>query len=383
MHHFQLDELGSLLFWAPMIRGALAWAADTNQLQRKVAGLLVRLLRLNRLGCLLFLATLAQILLAWASGSAQRQREAVEVILNARAGVSYRGWEGEYFGVDDRDRRGPRDESPSVRWLSNHLGVDYCYDVAAVEIGNLSHGWSFDETKMDETLVAVSNLQNLESLSFRVTTLKDEQLKHLKNLSNLKSLEFWKADLSDPLLATLPSLPKLNTILIANSDPPDRGPKVTDEGLRHLAKQPALTSVLLLRVPLTQKAMGHLASCRNLNELTLWCFDSPLSRDAISQLNGSSIKSLRLDGEQINDETIRDLRSFSTLEALLIESWNVTESCFDDIAQMRNLKLVEFRGAGVKRASALKLLKKRPDLKIRVHFGDLYGAHMVDLKPDR
>ena len=113
-----------------------------------------------------------------------------------------------------------------------------------------------------EAIKALSNFQNLESLSLWGTTVTDNDIRQLAGLSNLRLIDLTFTDVTGESLRTLSSLTELVSVRLEGCD-------VKDEHLAPLADMPQLAMLYLGRSKVTDAGLKHLRGLKNLNLLQL------------------------------------------------------------------------------------------------------------------
>jgi serine/threonine protein kinase len=110
-------------------------------------------------------------------------------------------------------------------------------------------------TMDDESLRALSELEELTTVNLSLAPLTGSGLRHLQASKNLRSLVLDHTRLSDDGLASLKDLPGLETLSLV-------GCNVTDVGLAHLYELPAIRSVNLIDTRVTSAAIEKLRAVR-------------------------------------------------------------------------------------------------------------------------
>ena len=128
------------------------------------------LLRIS-LRALLVLVLLTGGWMGWLVQSARTQRAAVAAIQRSDGYVEYE-WD-----ITNPARK-PGGGPPWPKWLVDRLGVDYFYNVVAVDL---------DDRATDLDLVRVGNLTRLRSLQLSRSQVTDAGLEYLQGLTSLKS----------------------------------------------------------------------------------------------------------------------------------------------------------------------------------------------------
>lgn len=256
---------------------------------------------------------------------------------------------------------------PKLEWLS--LGVyDEGTDVsdaglaALGELGSLKH-LDLSGTKIsDGGLKHLAKLEQLESLSLESTKVTEQGLAYLEPLQSLESLRLYTGSpttdvgaehlaklkslrqLSDRLVITdkgvaqLATLPHLERLMLSGATITDVATKhasgmkslkwlwlqhcpVTDDGMSELAKLESLEFLLLLDTQVTGKGFAHLRGLPNLRIVAVAFGDhqstEPLVLAEIGNLE--QIDDLRIGGQGLNGNSLRDIAGLLDLEELDLE----------------------------------------------------------------
>ena len=211
--------------------------------------------------------------LAWFVVPAVQQREAVAHFQD-KGGMVFYEYQCDEAGVllphAERYRVKPR----GPRWLRRLSGVDLfnkavVLDLSAVEV-------------RDEDLGPLGDLPRLQSLVFLRGTVSQAGLAHVGRLKSLKRLYFIFTDIDDAGLAHIAALGGLERLAL-------KGP-ITDDGLTSLAGLKKLRSLILFEMEVTGQGLAHLAGLASLETLSVRI--PTLTDNALEHL--SSLKNLRL-----------------------------------------------------------------------------------------
>lgn len=269
---------------------------------------------------LLVAVTILCVLLGWQIHRARLQHAAVQAIREAG------GWV--YYDYQDYDPKTCKLNASAIpwepAWLPAPLNVDFFHNVEAVNMEFHADG----VVRRDKSLPPVDisrhleHLPRLRFLGINSGFVDDDGLRYVGQMKRLEVLLFWDApDITDAGAAHLGDMPRLRSIGMGNSQVGDRGLAVlarlprleglsmqrnnfTDAGLASLAGHPRLKSVWIGGLQdrpsrITDAGVTHLAKLPALEELDLQHTQVTLA--GLAPLEGMALKSLYLNGSQADD----------------------------------------------------------------------------------
>ncbi len=240
------------------------------------------LLRIS-LRALLVLVLLTGGWMGWLVQSARTQRTAVAAIQRSDGYVEY---EWDITNPARKPSKGPA----WPKWLVDHLGVDYFYNVVAVDL---------DDRATDLDLVRVGNLTSLRSLQLSRSQVTDAGLEYLQGLTSLKRLTLRVTDVTDAGLAHLQGLTGLEELRLGSTG-------CSDAGLAHLSALPRLRILGLGNTQVTTAGLARLKASNRLEELVLG--GTGVTDDDLAHLKVmTSLRSLRLGGADLTDDGLAHL----------------------------------------------------------------------------
>ena len=173
---------------------------------------------------------------------------------------------------------------------------------------------------------ALSALTNLEWLSLADVNL-GEPLPLAENCPNLISIDLEKCSLTDQSLANLDRYKKLLFVRLAGN------PKITDAGLKHIAKLTGLRQLDLAGSSVTGFGLAQLTGLKNLTDLGLQ--DTAITDDALEHVGAMpGLESLDLWGCKITDAGFRHLRG-KNLHVRIAENSRFDGTGFQYLAKSR------------------------------------------------
>ena len=179
-------------------------------------------------------------------------------------------------------------------------------------------------------------------------------------------------------------------------------PRITDAGVKHLARLKHLKSLQLLRVPdLTDAALGLFAGLAELEALTLSAssiqgtgFDqlihlkklnmlvtanSPITDTGLASIGRlTSLTNLWIGGGDYSDAGVANLAHLSELQTLGLGSSHCTAACLDHLASLRKLETLALSGRQINDAWIDELAHLK-----QLHAIQIDGAQVSDEALDR
>ncbi|QDT77278.1 Leucine Rich repeats (2 copies) [Gimesia maris] len=120
----------------------------------------------------------------------------------------------------------------------------------------------YDTNVEDAELRYLNNMKNLRMLNLTDNFITDQGLIHLKPLKNLEYLSLNKTDITDAGLVHLSELKKLRNLYLSNTS-------ITDQGLVHLKGLKNLAILSLINTKVTDAGLSHLQQLDQLQKLYL------------------------------------------------------------------------------------------------------------------
>lgn len=208
----------------------------------------------------------------------------------------------------------------------------------------------------DEAVRHLQVCKRLQSLGLGHRVIGADEIERLAGWKSLRRLSISRATLSDEALAALGGLENVDTLELVDCGLPDAR-------LSHLRLPPKTTTLLLSRNEIAGPGLVHLA--------------------------GSSIKTLGLEYNDLDDGSIRHLPQLQTLKKLFLEYCEkltdagirtgilqgmthldelrlrgmrkVTDASLDDLAKFGHLKTLSVRGVGITNDGVERLKKAMPE----------------------
>jgi hypothetical protein len=180
----------------------------------------------------------------------------------------------------------PNAPPPGPEWLRNFLGEEYFQDVVYINLADRVAS----EGDADAKLIAA--LPKLEYLDMGFCSLTDQALHHLGGVRTLRVLHV------------------------------DRN-KLTDDGLRHLARATRLESIDISSIyGIRGPGLRHLTSLKALQELDLQYL--PLDCDWLKELVDMRLEKLMLSKTPLEDSHLEHVGQITSLVILSIDRTNIT-----------------------------------------------------------
>jgi internalin A len=221
--------------------------------------------------------------MGWLVRSARVQRAAVAAIQRVNGYVEY-----EWDFTNPNRKPSPRSWWP--KWLVDSLGVEYFFNIVAVDlddratdlelvhVGNLTRLRSLQLSQSEVTdsgLAYLQGLTSLKRLTLKFTGVTDAGLAHLKGLTSLEEIRLQATGCSDAGLAHLSALPHLKILGLANT-------RVTAAGLARLKAASRLEQVIISGTRVTDDDLAHLEGLKSLRLLGLG--NAPVSEQVVDRL---------------------------------------------------------------------------------------------------
>ncbi len=161
-------------------------------------------------------------------------------------------------------------------------------------LSGLSHLDLSSSRFSSDPLIYLSELTQLDQLSFYDTNVEDAELAYLKNMKKLRMLNLTDNFITDQGLVHLKGLKNLESLSLRKTE-------ITDAGLAHLSELNKLRNLYLSNTSITDKGLMHLKCLKNLAILSLSnteVTDAGLSH--LEQLN--QLQKLYLDNTQVSED---------------------------------------------------------------------------------
>jgi hypothetical protein len=177
--------------------------------------------------------------------------------------------------------------------------------------------------------------------------ITDEGMKHVARLAGLKSLILQNCQMTDAGLAALAALKSLELLMINKT-------RITDEGLVHLRQFPALRQLSIRDISGSDGGLSrgfqHLGALGQLTHLELgnWSPDSPPLGDAdLEHIVGlKKLRSLMLNRFNISDSGVERLVELPALEWLNLDpTASLSDDALGSISRMVELRSLTIGGA--------------------------------------
>jgi hypothetical protein len=160
---------------------------------------------------------------------------------------------------------------------------------------------------------------------------------------------------TDANLAVFRNLPDVTTIELNNN------PRVTDDGLEHLAGLSKLRVLYLYRANVKGPGIRHLP--RNLQVLMLR--HSPLTDEGLASLkNMPRLSTLRIGFTNVTDRGLAHLSELSALEDLELRNTDVTDAGLEHLRTLKNLSVLSLDHTKVTGAGVARLQQALPNCQI-------------------
>jgi hypothetical protein len=156
------------------------------------------------------------------------------------------------------------------------------------------------------------------------TKVTDEGLRELARLKSLQSLHLYSADVTDAGLKELAALKNLQSLYLGST-------KVTDAGLKKLAGLKSLQSLYLYSTEVTDAGLKELAGLKSLQSLGLG--STKVMDMGLKELAGlNRLKSLNLAGTKVTGTGLKELAGLKSLQSLELDATQVTDAGLSSVS---------------------------------------------------
>ena len=184
----------------------------------------------------------------------------------------------------------------------------------------------------DEAMKVIGGLPKLERVSLRLTRVTSDGLRELCRCKTLQSIGIEGTPVTDAGLEHLLALPQLTGLSLGVYED---SAKVTDDGMKTIAKLTKLKRLSVSGIPITDEGLGHLAPLTKLEHLNI--DNTDISEDGLAALEPlGSLKSLRY-YKPITDASAPHLAKVTSLERIS-SNLDVTDKGVKEIAKLTNLQ---------------------------------------------
>jgi internalin A len=212
----------------------------------------------------------------------------------------------------------------------------------------------------DEGLAQLSHDHLLERLYCFKPKITDAGVKHLAKLRRLKKLELLRVpELTDAALAHLAGLSELEEINLS-------GASINGSGLVHLAGLRQLKSLVIPDTALDDSGLANLCRLTGLKQLYIGggaYTDAGLA--GLSNLTG--LTELGIGSEACTDAGLAKLVGLTNLRTLQINGSRISDAWLDRITAMRSLRQVIIDGAQISDEAIQRLHRSLPEVEIFVN----------------
>jgi len=208
----------------------------------------------------------------------------------------------------------------------------------------------------DEAVKHLQSCKRLSNLSLGYREITADEIERLAGWKTLRRLAITHATLSDAALEALAKLPSVDTLELIDCG-------LTDERLAHLRLPPKTVTLLLGRNEIAGPGLVHLAGG---NLKTLGLEYNNLDDDTIRHLPQlRTLKKLFLEYcEKLTDAGIRTgvLQGMTHLEELRLRGMKkVTDASLDDLVKFGHLKTISVRSVGITNDGVERMKKGMPE----------------------
>jgi hypothetical protein len=228
-------------------------------------------------------------------------------------------------------------------------------------------------------LAPLAELRHVWELDLMGTFVNDDTLEWLKNMEELRRLYISRTRVTDQGLRKLGCLKRLNYVIIhAKID--SKEAKMTDGAVRELATLPALQTLMLNNVEISDAGVAFLAANPNLEMLAV--SPDPISKVKISDAGVAAMAampklgSLGLNRSAVTDGALAVMAkpgAFAKLAVLDLSNTAVSDvgiQNLHDPKALPSLRILTIHDTKVTRPAVMALQKARSSLNISARFAD-------------
>lgn len=213
----------------------------------------------------------------------------------------------------------------------------------------------------DEGLAELSHDSQLQSLYCFKPRITDGGVKHLAKLTGLKKLELLRVpELTDASLAHLAGLTNLQEINLSGSG-------ITGSGLIHLGALRKLESLTMPRSPLDDAGLANIGRLTSLKKLYIGGGGTYTDAGIASLSNLIGLTELGIGSDGCTDAGISSLAGLTNLRTLNVVGSQVTDAWLDRMATMKSLRQVEIGVDRVTAEAIARLHRSLPQVQIYVN----------------
>jgi hypothetical protein len=203
----------------------------------------------------------------------------------------------------------------------------------------------------DADLAALARLATIEKLTAANTRdVTNEGMKPVAKMPALRALDVEQTDVNDAGLAILASAPKLEDINLKKCD-------LTAEGYKHLAEIKTLKRIRAAQTNTDDACLAAIAGMAHLELLDLQDCNR-ITADGLAVLkNFKNLRSLRLWGETVSDQVMGYISEAKSLKSLSLDKTAVGADGLAQIQGLTGLTEMSFFGANNITSDAIEKLK--------------------------
>lgn len=197
----------------------------------------------------------------------------------------------------------------------------------------------------DANFKAIRSLDRVEMLALLDTSITDDGFAELQRARSLVHISITSNLLSSFALDVLSRLPSLRSLLV------HRGPRIGDEGLRHLSKCSELRELCLKETAISDKGLSYISELPNVWSLIL--DDTGVTDDGCATLAGmSDLSLLSLNRTRVTGHALARLRDNEHFNIYLEETPATDDAVIALADELSNLTLISLSDTRVGDTSA-------------------------------
>lgn len=204
-----------------------------------------------------------------------------------------------------------------------------------------------------------ARMPRLKELWIPGVTVSPQGLAKLSNAAELRTLVIKGPQVDDRYVSMIDQLRSVRTLQLVQTS-------LTPDGLKHVARMPGLRHLFISGSRLTPEHIDAICDMAKLEELETF---SPGWTDAdLEQLvNLQALRQLTISASSITCDGLASLAELPGLEELVLNNMvQLDDACIDQLARIKTLKKVTFKGARVTGQGQRRLEAALPDCTVRI-----------------
>ena len=222
----------------------------------------------------------------------------------------------------------PSQPAPGPKWLREHLGENIFASVHCV--------WLLTDKFGDELVARLPQLDDLEVLSLRSSSLTDSSVDSLLKVSRLEELTLDADHISPQGLNRLSSHPTLRSLSLY-------GRLASPTQIRQLEPWPSLQELEIHTTMASDKDLSQLAGCKSLRKLALYYLPEVKLLDPSLLEQMTMLEELTVIGSGVSDNSLSHIAQRTQLKTLNLKRGDITDDGLRLLNPLTKLKTLTLR----------------------------------------